>query len=42
MKITNPYGYKGEYLKGNLHTHTKNSSCGHYDIKKKLICRRLP
>lgn len=34
MKITNPYGYKGEYLKGNLHTHTKNSPCGHYDVKR--------
>ncbi|MDU4911169.1 hypothetical protein [Clostridium baratii] len=33
MKIINPYDYKGEFYKGNLHTHTENSPCGHYSLK---------
>lgn len=36
MKIINTYGYNGVWLKGNLHTHTKNSKCGHYEIDKVL------
>lgn len=34
MKIINPYRYKGEFLKGNLHTHSKYSPCGFYEPKK--------
>ncbi|MDQ0148192.1 hypothetical protein ACFO6R_03420 [Eubacterium multiforme] len=34
MKIRNPYNYKGEFLKGNLHTHSKNSPCGYYRVDK--------
>ena len=33
MKVLNPYDYKGEFYKGNLHTHTKNSPCGHYELE---------
>lgn len=33
MKINNPYSYDGIWLKGNLHTHTKNSKCGHYSLE---------
>lgn len=32
--IRNPYNVDGIWLKGNLHTHTENSSCGHYSIEK--------
>ena len=28
------FKFEGMWLKGNLHTHTKNSPCGHYDIEK--------
>lgn len=34
MKIINPYGYEGKFLKGNLHTHSKNSPCGFYRTDK--------
>ncbi|MGL5648688.1 MAG: hypothetical protein ACRDDY_12655 [Clostridium sp.] len=34
MKISNPYGYEGTFLKGNLHTHTNNSPCGHYPLEE--------
>lgn len=36
MKIANPYDYSGVWLKGNLHTHTKNSKCGHYTLEEVL------
>jgi hypothetical protein len=32
--INNPYNVEGIWLKGNLHTHTENSPCGHYSIEK--------
>lgn len=32
--IKNNYDFEGVWLKGNLHTHTKNSRCGRYDIGK--------
>lgn len=32
--INNPYNTKGLWLKGNLHTHTENSPCGHYSLNK--------
>lgn len=32
--IINPYDYDGLWLKGNLHTHTENSPCGHYSLKQ--------
>jgi len=32
--IKNNYNFNGMWLRGNLHTHTKNSPCGHYDIEK--------
>lgn len=32
--IKNPYNKKGIWLKGNLHTHTVNSPCGHYDLNR--------
>ncbi|OPJ63078.1 hypothetical protein [Clostridium oryzae] len=31
--MLNPYSNEGIWLKGNLHTHTENSPCGHYPIK---------
>ncbi|MGL4850388.1 MAG: hypothetical protein ACRC28_15970 [Clostridium sp.] len=34
MKIVNLYDYEGAFLKGNLHTHTDNSPCGHYSLEK--------
>ncbi|WP_297637858.1 hypothetical protein [uncultured Clostridium sp.] len=34
MKILNPYEYEGTFLKGNLHTHSENSPCGHYSLDK--------
>lgn len=34
MKIINPYKYEGTFFKGNLHTHSENSPCGHYDLEK--------
>ncbi|MGL4874498.1 MAG: hypothetical protein ACRC30_07610 [Clostridium sp.] len=34
MRIINPYDYEGTFLKGNLHTHTDNSPCGHYSLEK--------
>jgi histidinol phosphatase-like PHP family hydrolase len=33
MNINNPYGQSGLWLKGNLHTHTRASPCGHYPLK---------
>lgn len=30
----NNYEFEGVWLKGNLHTHTENSPCGHYPIEK--------
>ncbi|MCR6515490.1 MAG: hypothetical protein ACRC1T_11455 [Clostridium chrysemydis] len=33
MKIINNYRYSGDFFKGNLHTHTKESPCGHYDLE---------
>lgn len=32
--INNPYLSDGIWLKGNLHTHTENSPCGHYSLEK--------
>lgn len=32
--IKNNYDFHGIWLKGNLHTHTENSPCGHYDIER--------
>jgi hypothetical protein len=32
--IINPYYEHGVWLKGNLHTHTDNSACGHYTVEK--------
>lgn len=32
--MINPYNIKGQWLKGNLHTHTKNSPCGHYSLNE--------
>ncbi len=32
--ITNPYNIQGSWYKGNLHTHTSNSCCGHYSVEK--------
>ncbi|MDT8718345.1 hypothetical protein IAI10_16890 [Clostridium sp. 19966] len=32
--INNPYNSDGMWLKGNLHTHTENSPCGHYPLEK--------
>jgi hypothetical protein len=32
--IKSPYNAGGVWLKGNLHTHTENSPCGHYSIEK--------
>lgn len=34
MRITNNYNFNGVWLKGNLHTHTEHSHCGHYTIEK--------
>lgn len=34
MMIINPYSIQGKWYKGNLHTHTFNSKCGHYSIEK--------
>lgn len=34
MKIIHNYDYEGEFYKGNLHTHTKNSPCGHYGLEE--------
>jgi hypothetical protein len=34
MKILNPYGRDGVWLKGNLHTHTDASPCGHYPLEE--------
>jgi hypothetical protein len=34
MKILNPYGQDGIWLKGNLHTHTEASPCGHYPLEE--------
>jgi hypothetical protein len=34
MNISNPYSPDGPWLKGNLHTHTANSSCGHYPLEE--------
>ncbi|MDR2078941.1 MAG: CehA/McbA family metallohydrolase [Treponema sp.] len=34
MNISNPYSPDGLWLKGNLHTHTTNSSCGHYPLEE--------
>jgi predicted metal-dependent phosphoesterase TrpH len=34
MKIQNPYGRDGVWLKGNLHTHTEASPCGHYPLEE--------
>lgn len=34
MNIINPYEYEGTFLKGNLHTHSDNSPCGHYPVEK--------
>ncbi|MBK1810196.1 hypothetical protein JHL18_06040 [Clostridium sp. YIM B02505] len=31
--IINPYLKAGMWLKGNLHTHTNNSKCGHYSLE---------
>jgi hypothetical protein len=32
MNILNPYTQEGLWLKGNLHTHTEASPCGHYPL----------
>ncbi|HHW30246.1 MAG TPA: hypothetical protein GXX20_01010 [Clostridiaceae bacterium] len=32
--LINPYNIQGEWYKGNLHTHTSNSKCGHYSVEK--------
>lgn len=32
--IKNNFDFQGIWLKGNLHTHTNNSPCGHYDVEK--------
>jgi hypothetical protein len=32
--VRNPYYEEGLWLKGNLHTHTENSPCGHYTLEK--------
>lgn len=32
--IVNPYNLKGQWFKGNLHTHTMNSPCGHYSLEQ--------
>jgi hypothetical protein len=32
--IKNPYYEEGLWLKGNLHTHTEKSPCGHYTLEK--------
>ena len=32
--IINPYSGEGQWYKGNLHTHTENSPCGHYSVPK--------
>ncbi|MDR0450353.1 MAG: CehA/McbA family metallohydrolase [Treponema sp.] len=34
MKIQNPYKAGGVWLKGNLHTHTNASPCGHYPLEE--------
>jgi hypothetical protein len=34
MKILNPYAQGGIWLKGNLHTHTEASPCGHYPLEE--------
>jgi hypothetical protein len=34
--IINPYSRGGNWLKGNLHTHTENSTCGHYSLEQVL------
>jgi histidinol phosphatase-like PHP family hydrolase len=34
MNINNPYETNGLWLKGNLHTHTEASPCGHYPLKE--------
>ncbi|MDR1636409.1 MAG: hypothetical protein LBR93_03645, partial [Treponema sp.] len=34
MKIQNPYERNGVWLKGNLHTHTDASPCGHYPLEE--------
>jgi predicted metal-dependent phosphoesterase TrpH len=34
MTIINPYGAGGIWLKGNLHTHTSASPCGHYPLEE--------
>ena len=36
MKIINPYAGPGAWLKGNLHTHTNESVCGHYPLAQVL------
>ncbi|MGL5151444.1 MAG: hypothetical protein ACRC7N_12830 [Clostridium sp.] len=33
MNLVNPYIYEGIWVKGNLHTHTENSKCGHYKLE---------
>lgn len=32
--IINPYDIQGNWYKGNLHAHTINSICGHYELEK--------
>lgn len=32
--IINPYDINGNWYKGNLHTHTQNSPCGHYSLEQ--------
>lgn len=32
--IVNPYIAGGQWFKGNLHTHTANSPCGHYNLEQ--------
>jgi hypothetical protein len=32
MRIIDPYNGMGDWLKGTLHVHTSNSSCGHYPL----------
>jgi hypothetical protein len=34
VKILNPYERGGIWLKGNLHTHTEASPCGHYPLEE--------
>ena len=31
--LKNPYNINGNWYRGNFHTHTKNSPCGHYDLE---------